>query len=224
MKNLLENDYKIEPLFPLPLYMTKRDSDLNHTERQEVKDIVDEGMYDPKEGGYRIGYGGGNWTTHNSYLFKTKLKALEKFCDKHINNYAREVFNPADDIEYYITQSWLSITNPGEWHPHHRHANSIISGVFYIDTEDTDRITWIDPNIDQKEKGPLTESKDVNIWNAPEWSSTVENNLLLLFPSWMMHYVPINDEARSKPRMTIAFNSYAKGRFGNSNSRNELIL
>ena len=220
MKNLLDNDYKIEGIFPLPLYMAKRHSDLEHSERQEIKDVIDEGMYDPGEGDSS----GGNWTTHNSYIFNTKLKTIKEFCDWHITNYVKEVLNPKEDANYYITQSWLSITNPGDWHPHHRHSNSIISGVFYIDTEDTDRITWVDPNIDQKEKGPQTESKEINKWNAPEWSSTVENNMLLLFPSWMTHYVPVNKSDRSSPRMTIAFNSYAKGKFGSKVNRNELIL
>tara|TARA_B110000116_G_scaffold36762_1_gene28798 strand:+ start:380 stop:1042 length:663 start_codon:yes stop_codon:yes gene_type:complete len=220
MKNLLDDDYKIESIFPLPLYMTKRNSDLEHSERQDIKDVIGEGMYDPNEGDSS----GGNWTTHNSNIFNTKLEKLKQFCDKHITNYVEETLNPKEDVNYYITQSWLSITNPGEWHPHHRHANSIISGVFYIDTEDTDRITWVDPNIDQKEKGPQTEPKEINKWNGQEWSFAVEKNLLLLFPSWMTHYVPINKSDRNEPRMTIAFNTYANGRFGNKANRNELFL
>ena len=220
MKNLLDNDYKIEGIFPLPLYMAKRNSDLDTREEAEIKEIIEEGMYDPGKGDSS----GGNWTTHNSYIFDTKLEKLKQFCDEHITNYVREVFNPKDDIEYYITQSWISVTNPGEWHPHHRHANSIISGVFYIDTEDTDRLTWTDPNIDHKEKGLQTQPKEFNKWNGPEWSAAVEKNMLLLFPSWMTHYVPINKSERSKPRMTLAFNSYGKGTFGSKAQRNELIL
>ena len=220
MKNLLDNDYKIEGIFPLPLYMAKRNSDLEHSEREEIKDIIDEGMMDPGDGNSL----GGNWTTHNSYIFNTKLEKLKQFCDKHIANYVEEILNPKEDINYYITQSWLSITNPGDWHPHHRHANSIISGVFYIDTEESDKLMWLDPNQAEKEKGPITEPKNLNIWNASEWELPVKNNMLLLFPSWMTHYVPKNLSARSNPRMTIAFNSYAKGKFGNTASRNELIL
>ena len=62
------------------------------------------------------------------------------------------------------------------------------------------------------------------MWNTPEWSFTVKNNLLLLFPSWMVHYVPVNESARNEPRKTIAFNIFAKGRFGTAMKRNELIL
>jgi len=213
-----QNDYQIEGIFALPIYIAKRESDLDSTEEKEIEDIIEEGMYDPREGAY----GGGNWTSHNSYIFNTKLKKLKEFCEKHIDTYVKQVINPKEETNYYITQSWLNITKPGEWHPHHGHANSIISGVFYISTEEGDILTWVDPN--SKEKELQSEIKDSNIWNTPEWSFTVNNNQLLLFPSWMVHYVPINESARSEPRKTIAFNIFAKGRFGTAIKRNELIL
>ena len=72
MKNLLDNDYKIEGIFPLPLYMAKRNSDLDTREEAEIKEIIEEGMYDPGKGDSS----GGNWTTHNSYIFDTKLEKL----------------------------------------------------------------------------------------------------------------------------------------------------
>ena len=213
------SDYHIEGIFPHPVYFANRGLDLDSTEEAEIKDIIEEGMYDPREGEY----GGGNWTSHNSYIFNTKLKKLKEFCEKHIDTYVKEILNPKEEANYYITQSWLSITNPGEWHPHHSHANSIISGVFYISTEEGDILTYIDPNQKEKEHPP-SEPKEYNIWNTPEWSFTVNNNQLLLFPSWLSHYVPINKSARSESRMTIAFNTFAKGRFGTAFNRDELIL
>ena len=212
------NDYKIESIFPFPIYMAKRDTDLDTTEKKEIEDVIEEGMTDPAGEP-----NGGNWTSHNSYIFNTKLKNIKQFCEKHIDTYVKEILNPKEETNYYITQSWLSITKPGEWHPHHSHQNSIISGVFYISTEEGDKLTWIDPNYKEKAHQP-SEPKEFNVWNTPEWSFTVNNNQLLLFPSWLDHYVPPNQSARSEPRMTIAFNTYAKGRFGTAFGRNELIL
>ena len=212
------NDYKIESIFPFPVYMVKRDTDLDTTEKKEIEDVIKEGMTDPAGEP-----NGGNCTSHNSYIFNTKLKKIKQFCEKHIDTYVKEILNPKEEANYYITQSWLSITNPGEWHPHHSHANSIISGVFYISTEEGDILTWIDPNSKEKGHQP-SEPKEFNMWNTPEWSFTVNNNQLLLFPSWLSHYVPINKSARSESRMTIAFNTFAKGRFGTAFNRDELIL
>ena len=212
-----EDNYQIEGIFPLPVYMAKRDSDLDSTEKKEVEDIIDEGMHDPTHEPR-----GGNWTSHNTYIFNNKLTKIKQFCEKHINIYVKEILNPKEEVNYYITQSWLNVTNPGEWHPHHTHANSIISGTFYISIEEGDTITWLDPN--SKAKEPQSTPKEFNSWNTPEWSFTVNNNQLLLFPSWLDHYVPPNQSARSEPRMTIAFNTYAKGGFGTAFNRNELIL
>tara|TARA_B100000953_G_scaffold238303_1_gene199779 strand:+ start:305 stop:967 length:663 start_codon:yes stop_codon:yes gene_type:complete len=220
MQNSLDNDYKIEGIFPISIYMTKRGWDLEHIEREEIKEVIEEGMHDPSEGDPS----GGNWTTHNSYIFNTKLKKLKRFCEKHIDIYVEQTLNPKEEINYYITQSWLSITNPGEWHPAHTHPNSIISGVFYIDTEEDDIITFIDPNSKVKSYPLESEPKEINMWNSPECYFGVENNLLVLFPSWMTHQVPLNTAPRNKPRMTIAFNTFGKGKFGIEMSRHELIL
>jgi len=214
----LQNDYQIEGIFCLPVYTAKRDSELNSTEEKEIEDVIEEGMYNPGEDDSS----GENLTSHNSYIFNTKLKKIKQFCEKHIDTYAKEILNPKEETNYYITQSWLGITKPGQWHPHDRHSNSIISGVFYISTEEDDKLVWINPN--NKEHCSQPVPRNFNIWNTPEWPFTVKNNLLLLFPSWMVHYVPINPSARSKPRITIAFNTFAKGRFGVAKNRNELIL
>jgi uncharacterized protein (TIGR02466 family) len=205
-------DYQIEGLFPTPLYIAKRGSDLDSTEKKEIEDIIEEGMYLDS-----------NMTTHNTYIFNNKLKKLKQFCEMHIDNYVKQLLNHEEETNYYITQSWLSTTKPGEYHHTHYHSNSLISGTFYISTAEGDVITWIDSNKAYKHSHLNGETK-FNIWNALELSLPVNNNQLFLFPSWMAHYVPINESARSEPRMTIAFNTFAKGRFGNAKMRNELIL
>ena len=69
-----EDNYQIEGIFPLPVYMAKRDSDLDSTEKKEVEDIIDEGMHDPTHEPR-----GGNWTSHNTYIFNNKLTKIKSF-------------------------------------------------------------------------------------------------------------------------------------------------
>ena len=39
-----KNDYRIEGIFPIPVYLTQRDSNLDLTEEKEIEDVIEEGM------------------------------------------------------------------------------------------------------------------------------------------------------------------------------------
>ena len=137
----MSNDFKIVGLFPSPVYIVKRDSNLSPKEEKDIGKIIKEGLH--KETG--------NSQSNNSYIFNGKLKNIKQFCEEQLNIYVKEVINPKEKLDFYITQSWLNITKPGEYHHEHSHANSIISGVFYISTEEDDKITFTDPNNKVKE-------------------------------------------------------------------------
>jgi len=206
-------DYQIESLFPLPLYITKRDPDLNSTEKKEIEDII-------KEGSRKVG--NLDHYTDNTYIFNTKLKNLKDFCEQHINTYVKQVINPRGELDFYITQSWLNVVEPGGIIPLHWHSNSIISGVFYIATTEDDRIIFYDTRINTYNMIHL-EPKEYNFWNADNRSFSVNNNSLVLFPSWMKHNTYLNKKA-STDRISLAFNVFAKGNFGMKGTLNELIL
>ena len=206
------SEFKIEGLFPCPVYVTQRDSNLNSTEGKEIEDIFEEGMYTNQS----------NSTSNNSYIFDTRLNKLKRFCEEHIKSYVKEIINPKEELDFYITQSWLNVTRPGEQHHKHIHQNSIISGVFYVSSVEDDKIMFYDPNDKLKERIRIL-PKEFNIWNSASWFFPVEKNNLMLFPSWLGHGVNQNKNATTD-RISISFNVFAKGIFGNSDNKNELIL
>ena len=208
----LENDFKIQGLFPSPLYFANLDSGLDLTEEKEIEDIIKEGLHENH----------GNGTTINSYIFNTKLKGLKEFCERHINTYVKQIINPKEELDFYITQSWINVTEPGGGHHAHSHYNSIISGVFYISTVEEDKIAFTDPNVKLKEVIRF-EEKDYTPWNSISWFVPIEKNNLLLFPSWLNHRVDINEKA-TKDRISISFNTFARGVFGDRKGLTELIL
>ena len=113
---------QIHSIFPTPVYIAKRDSDLIPREKKEIEKIIQEGMQKNT----------GNSSSINSYIFNENLKELKQFCEQQIKIYVEQTINPKEKLDFYITQSWLNITKPGEFHHDHSHPNSIISGVFYI--------------------------------------------------------------------------------------------
>lgn len=212
MTNQQPPAYAIHGIFPTPVYVIKRDSNLTPKEETEIRKIVKEGMYKSL----------GNSYSNNSYIFNDKLKNIKQFCEQQLKIYVKEVINPKEELDFYITQSWLNITKPGEFHHEHSHQNSIISGVFYISTEEDDKITFSDVNAKLKEFISF-EKEEFNIWNSSSWFFPVNNNELVLFPSWLNHKVDRNEKATTD-RISLSFNTFVKGTFGSRELLKELIL
>ena len=208
----MSGDEAIHGVFPCPVYIVKRDFNLSPKEEKEIRKIIKEGMNKNT----------GNSSSNNSYIFNGKLKKLKQFCEQHIKTYVEQVIVPKEELDFYITQSWLNITKPGEHHHEHSHANSIISGVFYISTEEDDNITFTDPNI--KLKGLIKfEQEEFNPFNSTTWFFPSVTNELVLFPSWMNHKVEVNEKATTD-RISISFNTFVKGTVGRREVKTELIL
>ena len=99
-------------------------------------------------------------------------------------------------------QLFVSEMNPGDKHGLHTHPNCIISGVFYLAIpEGSSSIKFRDPR-------PFR-----NTLALPILQDTLENwvwvhidpepGLLLMWPSWLEHEVPIN---QAQGRITLVFN------------------
>ena len=114
------------------------------------------------------------------------------------------------------------MTKPGGYHHHHFHQNSIISGVFYISTEEDDKITFSDPNTKVRELIKF-EPKEYNVWNSSIWSFPVATNELILFPSWLSHQVRVNEKATTD-RISLSFNTFVGGTLGKESDLTKLIL
>ena len=195
----MEQKIHMISIFPSPVYITKRNVDLNLIEKTEIEDVIKEGMN-------RNLY---NTTTKNNYIFDTVLYNLKKFCEEHIKIYVEQVINPENELDFYITQSWINVVEPGGNIEYHYHANSIISGVFYISTEEDDKITFTDPNHRIKETLRIT-PKVYNIWNSDTWFIPSTTNELVLFPSWLGHEAKPNEKATTD-RISLSFNTFVKG-------------
>ena len=210
---MVKNDFEIIDMFPTPVYKAKRDVDLDSIkqEEKEIKDIIKEGL-DRNEF---------NSITVNTYIFNTKLKNIKEFCEKHIKIYVKEIIKPKEEMDFYITQSWFHLTEPGEKMHEHTHQNSIISGVFYLSDIEDQKVYFIDASVNTKERLRI-DPLEYNAWNASSWFVPIEKNNLLLFPSWIPHKVSPNDS--TVVRISLAFNVFARGIFGDVGNINKLIL
>ena len=161
----------------------------------------------------------GNTHTKNKYILDSpELSNLKKDLTDLTNAYLYEVWKPKYDVKAYITISWVNYTEKGEFHQPHVHSNSVISGVYYMDTDENDMIIYDNPQVN-----PLTmrvAPSEWNIWNSESWMMPTPKNSVMLFPSTLRHRV--DPTTNPNTRVSLSFNTFLKGKLASQLS--EIVL
>jgi len=200
----------IQNLFPTPIYMSNIDRTFT---KQELQFVTEQKKHcvDNK----------GNINTKDNYILSRKeFKNIKKFLDQCCKDYLEKIISPKNNIELYITQSWLNYTEKDQYHHKHEHPNSVVSGVLYFDSDkENDKILFSSNKGYQQIK---PEIKDFNIWNSETWWFPLETGQLMIFPSSTTHQVDI--KKGNNTRISLAFNTFYKGIVGSNKDLTELIL
>ena len=147
-----------------------------------------------------------NNTLHKEKEFKSItnkiLETTKEICEKYEYKY--------DKIE--ITNMWLNISQKNVFFPPHSHSNNIFSGVWYP-FEDTSKtpIMFQDPRPACNVMIPYTFNRNPLNSNITQFYPT--KDMGLIFPSWLMHYVP----SALNNRISMSWNILLRGEYGNPN-------
>ena len=198
-------------IFPTPIYTTKIDRGFTKQELQFVKEQKKHCTNNQ-----------GNINTKDNYILNRKqFKNIKKFLDKHCKNFLDTIICPKNNIELYITQSWLNYTETNQYHHKHSHPNSVVSGVFYFDSDiKNDKILFSKDAYQQIR--PAIDNTKWNLWNSGTWYFPVQTGDLFLFPSSTTHQV--ETKKGNNTRISLAFNTFYKGSVGSNFELTELIL
>ena len=202
----------IHSLFPTPIYITKINrnftkKELQFVDNQKNKCIKNEG----------------NINTKNNYILnKKEFKNINKFLEKHCQNYLDTIICPKNNLKLYITQSWLNYTEANQYHHKHEHPNSVVSGVFYFDSDVKNDKILFSHSRGYQQISPETDKEKFNLWNSGTWFFPVETGNLFMFPSSTTHQV--ETKKGTNTRISLAFNTFYKGTVGSDKSLTELIL
>lgn len=199
----------IQNLFPTPVYISMLNRKLNKKELSFIDKI--------KSDTYK---NEGNTISNNNYILEEKeFSKLKLDLNLVIQDYFNRIVSPKNNIEPYITQSWLNYTNKNEYHHMHAHPNSLISGVFYINSNDKfDKIKFFKQQYEMIQ----LETKEWNIWNSKSWWFPVKTGDIILFPSSLTHMV--ENKQGDNTRISLAFNVFIKGTIGNNKDLTELTV
>lgn len=188
---------KIESLFPTAVAIDQLPRSVNFEEKEFCKSLEMRGNI-------------ANQTSKDTYVLKHPvMKDIENFINQRVQAYFNEIYNPKDNIQIYITQSWINHTREGEQHHVHSHPNSILSGVFYIDADKLcDKITFIKTHTSEIYIDP----KNYHTFNSNAWYYDVGEGTLVIFPSLVKHSVgPVPPSPNRNVRISLAFNTFIKG-------------
>ena len=189
-------NFDIHNLFSIPLLKMSNKKGLTEKERKLVKKYKKESYFNFSH----------TYTKSNQVLLDKGFKEIKDFILLGIKTYVDNIIVPKNKLNFYITESWINYNNYKDFTHQHNHPNSIISGVYYIETLEKDFIKFIKPKNEIR-----FESYSYNLYNSGAWDVPVINNLLILFPSHLEHNVGQNIQVPHKERISLAFNTFVKG-------------
>tara|TARA_R100001463_G_scaffold42_1_gene210 strand:+ start:4501 stop:5106 length:606 start_codon:yes stop_codon:yes gene_type:complete len=195
-------------LFPTPVYINNIDRNFTEQELQFVNDQQNNCI--KNEGNIH--------TEDSNVLDRKQLKNIKIFLENCCKDYLEKIICPENNIELYITQSWLNYTKENQYHHKHLHSNSIISGVLYFNCN-KDSIKFYNSNINHTIK-PLI--KKYNFWNSETLTFPAKTGELFMFPSSLNHGVDV--KKGDNIRISLSFNTFYRGVLGSDTALTKLIL
>jgi len=214
-KSVQKLPYEVLELFPTPVYTTGMPVELAN-----IIPFLD--AQTPNSGSDEANYGE---RSANSYILnEPECVEVKKFVLQQVKEFAENIMLYDYDT-WELSQSWVSRKQPGQHHQMHTHPNSLISGVFYYGepSEQTPAIKFhkMQGGINQQVLQPAVKpDKRSSKFAWKEFSVNFSPGLLLLFPSYLFHSVPINES--KTVRSSVAFNVVPKMRLGSEENLTEL--
>ena len=203
----IEN-FTLMPLFPTPLIAYEVEMD----EKEKLF------LFNHYPDNVKVNYG--NLMSKDlNILNNPEVKDLKEMLSSYVNDAFTRIYSPTQECGLYITQSWLNFTIKDGYHHQHNHLNSFYSAVLYLKVTEEDKITFHHPTYNN--------NYDINtnhygLYNSSSWEIPVKENLLLIFPSSLYHSVPA--VKHDNLRVSLSFNTFLRGKFGDPLNANYLVL
>ena len=195
-------NFEINTIFPTCFITSNIGRELTKSEL----DVVEKNSLDDA-----VEKNSGNIVSKERYVLKKykELSNINSFIENGIVYYLEHIIKPKPDLQFFITQSWLNYTQPGEFHHKHEHPNSYISGVLYVNADpEKDKIYFYKNGY----KRISLPTERYNQFNSESWWFSVGTCDMVIFPSYLTHMV--EQTVSADTRISIAFNTFLKGYIG----------
>ena len=146
---------------------------------------------------------------HKSLIFKPFVDEIALLHDSILQKLEYEY----DKIE--ITNMWANRLCKSDSHAPHTHSNNFLSGVYYLlagkdekTNEETSPIQFFDPRAQTNILQPRRKNNNSN--NSTMVSFNSVSGTGFIFPSWLMHWVPLTQHER----ISVSWNVLVRGHYG----------
>tara|TARA_A100001011_G_scaffold2_1_gene2 strand:- start:1083 stop:2462 length:1380 start_codon:yes stop_codon:yes gene_type:complete len=162
---------------------------------------------------------GGNALIHNLPEFKWLTKEIEIM----VSDYLLDLGYNQEDFSIFFQKSWTVITNSGGMVHEHSHPNSTLSAVYYLKSENDKGGCLMFKNKDELFLGSIDKKAVLPKVEKSLFGLKPLENLLILFPSSLEHFVSIykGDTPRWSITFDITFTTSSK--LGSGRSENMMI-
>ena len=172
--------------------------EINKKEEKIIKKEIDKLEFEP---------GICSMTKNINVLNLKNFNFLKDKILKNVNDYTKNILKYKN--KFSITTSWITNTKINGSSNAHCHSNSMLSGVFYIECDQNyDKISFQNFNVPTW----VIEPEEYNVYNSFKYYINVKKNLLILFPSEVLHKIEKNEN--KKERISLAFNLLPTGTIG----------
>lgn len=149
-----------------------------------------------------------NWQSmpdlHTQPTYSNLVKKINESIQSILGDHKHYAFDG-----FHITGMWATLLKKNEMHQPHTHSNNLFSGVFYVQSDVNSNIQFSDPRPQARVLEPYIHKFTKG--NSSSWWYPSLENTMIIFPSWLQHYVPVNP---TTDRISISFNIMLKGKFG----------
>lgn len=205
------NDYQFFGIFPTPIMITSYLPDqrlVDFLQKQEINPLFQQ---DQLPGDIQKS---GTYSKNIRILKDPKCVDLKNFIIESALKLSSECLGHS--VEGLTdTLSWVSFKDAGQEHSAHNHPNSYISGVYYYNDVGADTpIMFKRPRatFSSYELAIPRNPEHNNEFSAENFRVLPKKGDILLFPSYLMHYVPRNFSKTT--RTSLAFNLMPTGSLG----------
>jgi uncharacterized protein (TIGR02466 family) len=147
----------------------------------------------------------GGWQSNDLDLRTSELSTLFGLIAISLNNVHKEL-QLKDSKMQVISNIWANINDRGSFNVPHLHAFSCFSGVYYVKgNEKSGSLKFKNPNLPLEYAIHNNDIETPNGFNSGSWKIIPEPGKLVIFPSWLLHYVEPSQS--DEDRISISFNS-----------------